>query len=351
MQVLTETIHDAPHDPSAALARPKSLLVGRDFGLIDAVWGPAQKERLGNLVDLGEAAWNGMLDDPPDGLHETEIIFSTWGMPALGHEELDLLPKLRAVFYAAGTVKEFADPFLERGIPIFSGWAANAVPVAEYTLSQILFALKQGWLHQRHLLANRGPHGWRGVPTTGAYGSSVGIISLGMIGSTVSELLAPFEIRRLAYDPFVPEESMRERDIIPATLQEIFATADAVTVHTPWLKETEGLITGKLLASMKWGSTFINTSRGALVREEEMIEVLSARPDLTAVLDVTCDEPPKPDSSLYTLPNVVLTPHIAGAKGTEMRRLADWMLDECEAWLTGNPVRYEVTRENIARMA
>jgi phosphoglycerate dehydrogenase-like enzyme len=303
------------------------------------------------MVDLGGVAWNGMLDDSPDGLRETEIIFSTWGMPSMGHEELDQLPDLRAIFYAAGSVKEFAGPFLDRGILVFSAWAANAIPVAEYTLSQILFALKQGWLHQRHLRVNPGPHGWMGIPTTGAYGASVGIISLGVIGSKVSDFLAPFDIRRLAYDPFVPEESMAERDIIPATLGEIFETADVVSVHTPWLKETEGMITGKMLGSMKWGSTFINTSRGALVREEEMIEVLSERPDLTAVLDVTCDEPPKPDSALYTLPNVIMTPHIAGAKGNEVRRLADWMLDECEAWLLGEPVRYEVTLENISRMA
>jgi phosphoglycerate dehydrogenase-like enzyme len=111
------------------------------------------------------------------------------------------------------------------------------------------------------------------------------------------------------------------------------------------------MVTGNLLRSMKGGSTFINTSRGALVREAEMIEVLSERPDLTAVLDVTDPEPPVAGSPLYILPNVVLTPHIAGSRGAEVRRMADWMLDECGAWLSGHPVRYEVTRENLSRMA
>ena len=343
--------HTNTFDYSPSSSRPKSLLVSYCPDILDSVWGPEQRARLGNMVDLCEEVWDGNSKCPPPGLYETELIFSTWGMPSLGHRELDLLPKLRAVFYAAGTVKDFVEPFIERGIPVFSAWAANAVPVAEFTLSQILFALKQGWMHHRHLRENPNPGGWRHFPITGVYGARVGIISLGMIGSKVCEFLEPFELRRLAYDPCVSAESMRARNLIPVSLEELFATSDVVTVHAPWLKETEGLITGKLLRSMKWGSTFINTSRGALVREEEMIEVLSERPDLTAVLDVTCEEPPKEGSPLYTLPNVVMTPHIAGSKGAEVRRLADWMMDECEAWLAGLPVRYEVTKDKLPILA
>jgi phosphoglycerate dehydrogenase-like enzyme len=124
-----------------------------------------------------------------------------------------------------------------------------------------------------------------------------------------------------------------------------------VSVHTPWLKETEGLITGAHLASMKPYSTFINTSRGAVVCEEEMIAALEQRPDLTAVIDVTQPEPPEPESSLYTLPNVILTPHIAGSVDAECRRMGQYMVDELKRFLAGDPLAYGLTKERVKTMA
>ncbi|HEV2954026.1 MAG TPA: NAD(P)-dependent oxidoreductase, partial [Candidatus Dormibacteraeota bacterium] len=97
--------------------------------------------------------------------------------------------------------------------------------------------------------------------------------------------------------------------------------------------------------------TFINTARGAVVREDEMIEVLRRRPDLQAVLDVTDPEPPAPDSPLRTLPNVVLTPHIAGLIGPERWMLGEAMLEELRRYLTGEETLTEVTREAALRLA
>lgn len=332
-------------------ARPKALLVGKYAEFLDHVWAPEQRRKLAKIVDLECETWDGDAGRLPVGAKDVEILFSTWGMPSLSWEQLQELPRLRAVFYAAGSVKEFADPFFERDIRVFSAWAANAVPVAEFTLSQILFALKQGWLHHRQQREKPGPDGWKEVAITGSYGANVGIVSLGMIGRKVAELLEPFHLRLLAYDPLVSAESMRKLNLNPATLEELFAASDVVSLHAPWLKETEGMVTGKLLRSMKKNATFINTARGALVREDELIEVMCERPDLTAVLDVTFPEPPLPGSRLYTLHNVVLTPHIAGSKGAEVRRMADWMLDECAAWLSGRPTQYEVTADILDRMA
>jgi phosphoglycerate dehydrogenase-like enzyme len=118
-----------------------------------------------------------------------------------------------------------------------------------------------------------------------------------------------------------------------------------VSLHTPWLKETEGMITGQHIASMRPGATFINTARGAVVREQELIDVLQQRPDLFAVLDVTYPEPPAPDSLLYTLPNVVVTPHIAGPVGDECHRLGRYMVEELWRYLHGEELRWGITRE------
>lgn len=321
--------------------------------VIHKVWGPSQRERLAGLVDLpGEVITLKNFDRHSGWLQGARVLFSTWSMPCLTDWQLDLMPNLRAVFYAAGTVKPFADPLFNRNITVVSASAANAVPVAEYALSQILFGLKLGWQHHRRFKNNPGPASWKQLAIPGAYGATVGIVSLGMIGRRVCQLLQPFTVRKLAYDPLVPDEAFRDLGVARAgSLREMFSTCEVVTLHTPLLKETGGFITGELFSSMKPNATFINTSRGGLVREDEMIEVLRQRPDLTAVLDVTCPEPPVPGSPLYHLPNVVLTPHMAGSAGSEMLRMADLMIEEFLLWADGQPLRHAVTRELMTCIA
>ena len=111
------------------------------------------------------------------------------------------------------------------------------------------------------------------------------------------------------------------------------------------------MITGALISSMKPGATLINTSRGAVIAEDEMIEVLRCRPDLSAVLDVTFPEPPAGDSPLRWLPNVVLTPHIAGSMQGECARMGSWMADELRRYVGGMPLRYRVKQAMLAKMA
>jgi phosphoglycerate dehydrogenase-like enzyme len=339
--------------PMTQIPRIKGAFLAKDPATLKRVWGTRQRERLASLVELPDEILSPeTLGAHADWLAETRVIFSTWGMPNLTAEELDLMPNLQAVFYAAGTVKGFAEPLFDRNVTVVSAWAANAVPVAEFTLSQILFGLKLGWQHHRQFRDNPGPEGWNQLPIPGVYGATVGIVSMGMIGRKVCQLLQPFQVRKLAYDPFVRDETLRELGAERAeNLEEVFASGDVVTVHTPWLKETEGIITGRLLAQMKPNATFINTSRGALVGEDELIEVLRARPDLTAVLDVTHPEPPEKNSPLYSLPNIVLTPHIAGSMGAEVLRMSDLMIEEFLLWAEGQPLRYAVTRELMARIA
>jgi phosphoglycerate dehydrogenase-like enzyme len=124
-----------------------------------------------------------------------------------------------------------------------------------------------------------------------------------------------------------------------------------VSLHAPLLPQTTGLIRREHFAAMKPGSTFINTARGAIVRESEMIDVLHERPDLQAVLDVTEPEPPPPDSPLFKLPNVALTPHIAGTCEREAARLGRAMIDEFHRWRRGEPLRYQVTAAQAAHLA
>ena len=179
----------------------------------------------------------------------------------------------------------------------------------------------------------------------------MGIIGLGFIGRLVCERLYPFDVQIIAYDPYVFDEEAATLHVSMRPLDALFCEAQVVTLHAPLLPETRGMVTGAHLASMPHGGTFINTSRGRLVQQEELITVLAQRRDLQAVLDVTYPEPPPPGSALYSLPNVVLTPHIAGSLGSERRRMGEAMVGELQRFVTGEPLLHAVTKEQVQYMA
>ena len=310
------------------------------------IYPPEVRARISQLVDIYAPPQTAeMVAENSTVLNECEAIFSGWGHPVFTSELLQAAPKLKIVFYGAGTIKALVtDAFWKRGVRITSAWAANAVPVVEYCLAQILLGLKTTW-QQVNLC--RSERTFRQLPMAGAFGSTVGLVSLGMIGRQLVKRLRTFEVNLIAYDPYVKAYPV----VTMCSLEQVFQQSDVVSVHTPWLPETFGLITGAHLASMKPYSTFINTSRGAIIREQEMIAVLQDRPDLVAVIDVTYPEPPVPESPLYTLPNVILTPHLAGSMDGECRRMGQYMIAELERYLAGKPLRYELTRRKVVRMA
>lgn len=330
--------------------RPKGLFL-LNAASCSLIYGPEERAAINSLVDIyAPPQTRESVAANPAVLGPCEILFSGWGAPRLDAAFLAAAPNLRAVFYGAGSVKGIvSDAFWDRGIVLTSSWAANAVPVAEYALSQILFSLKLGWRYVLTIRQERAyPRRW---PVPGAYGSTVAIISLGMIGRRVCSLLRAFELRVIAYDPFAAPQTAADLGVTLRSLEECFAEADVVSLHTPWLPETEKMITGTHFRAMKKDATFINTARGAIVDEPAMIEVLQERPDLTAVLDVTYPEPPSPGSPLYTLPNVILTPHIAGSMDRECSRMGRFAVEECRRFLAGQPLQWQITRERAATLA
>ncbi len=322
-----------------------------DSHAFELIYGDVLRAKIARRVNLIAGLQSKeSIEERPELLAEVEVIFSGWGAPVMDAAFLAAAPKLKAVFYGAGSIKAMTpDAFWERNIAVTSAYAMNAIPVSEFTLASILLSLKRVWhyvLETKRLGAYPAK-----VKPPGAYGTKVGLISFGMIGRLVRERLAPFDLDVWVYDPFLTAEQAAEFNVTLVSLDDIFSHCDVVSLHTPWLKQTENMIQGRHFELMKDGSTFLNTARGAIVNEPEMIEVLTRRPDVTAMLDVTWPEPPVPGSPLYTLPNVVLTPHIAGSMENECRRMGQLMVDEYDRWTKGEPMRWAISKEKAAILA
>lgn len=290
--------------------------------------------------------------DEADHLGEVEAIFSTWGMPALDAEEIARMPNLKAVFYAAGSVQGFARPFLEAGVEVFSAWAANAIPVAEFCVAQIILAFKHTHRNMRECKDRALRLNWKLSPVgAGMFGETVAFLGYGQVCRKTLELLAPFRIEKLVVDPYLPESDATAAGLRKVTLEEAFEQAYIVSNHIADLPSTKGLLEGRHFERMRKDATFLNTGRGAQVNEAEMCAVLARRPDLTAILDVTHPEPPASSSPLYDLPNVFLTSHIAGSAGDEVVRMADYMLEEFDRRERGEPYCHQVTLPMLDTMA
>ncbi|TKI07663.1 NAD(P)-dependent oxidoreductase [Martelella alba] len=300
------------------------------------VFGRGRFERLSSLCRLHpRILTQAMLDRELPLLAPVEAIFSSWGMFPLSPRQLDSLPNLKAVFYAAGATEAFAAPFLARGITLVSAWRANAISVAEFCLAQILLACKGYFRNQREY---RTPASFdmlhRCHPAPGAYGERVALLGQGAIARALTELLRPFTLDVVGVPSRVERRTL--------SLEDAFSTAFVISNHLPNRPDNIGVLNGQLFRRMRPGAVFINTGRGMQVNESELIGVLRERPDLTALLDVTKPEPPCAASPLYSLSNIHLSSHIAGALNDETQRLADCVLDEFVRWREGKPLCHRV---------
>jgi phosphoglycerate dehydrogenase-like enzyme len=332
------------------MVRPKGIYILSQENY-ENIYGPEEQAAISRLVDIvSPLVTREQVQENSALLREVDFVFSGWGAPVFNGDFLKAAPKVKAVFYASGTVKGFVtDDFWERGIRLSGANSVFVLPVAEYAISQILFCLKHGWqyaLETRRLrtYTERGE-----VP--GAYGTTVGLISLGAIAQRVLELLRPYDLKVIAFDPFFPKEEAEELGITLGTLEEVFAKSDVVSLHAPHLPETEKMIRAEHFAAMKPGASFINTARAVVIDEAGLVEVFKQRPDLFAVLDVMWPEPPATDHPFFDLPNIIVTPHIAGCMSLECRRGGQFVADELNRYLRGEPLRGEITRDRLAFIA
>ncbi len=286
-----------------------------------------------------------------EALRTAEVIVTGWGTPRIDAAVLDRAPELRSVLHVGGTVKELlAREVWERGIQVSSAVDANAQPVAEYTLAMILVANKGILPIARRYRAERAFVDQAELGVIGNYGRRVGIVGASRIGRRVVDLLRPFDLEVVLYDPTLDSEEIRALGATPVDLPELCATSDVVSVHAPALPSTEKLISRELIESIAPGATLINTSRGSVVDQDALVDRV-LRGDLWAVLDVTTPWVLDAEHPFYEHPNVVLTPHIAGSVGSEVDRMIDVQIAELQRLTAGEELAHPVLLASLGTAA
>jgi phosphoglycerate dehydrogenase-like enzyme len=335
------------------MPRPKAALAMIP-GVDELVLTASARAELGAVVELIEPGAVDLEGVDDDVLAGVEVIVGSWGCSLLDEGLLARMPKLRLLAYAAGTVKMTVTPATwEHGIVVSSAAAANAVPVAEFTFAAIVMIAKDVFrIRDRHREV-RGREPVAGVGPGGAVGTRglrVGVIGASTIGRLVIDRLHTLEVEIAVSDPYLDGAAASELGVEVLELDDLFAWADVVTVHAPDLPSTRHLVNADRLARLHDGAWIVNTARGSLVDTEALTrECVSGR--LCAFLDTPDPEPLPPESPLYDLPNVVLTPHIAGSLGNEVARLGDLAVAEVRRFLAREPLRHEVRAEDLGRIA
>ena len=309
--------------------------------VFDQVFADGRQETLADITDLyPERITSANFDAHAGNLGGLEVIFSTWVMPELTLEQIKSMPNLKAVFYAAGATGGFRKPFEESGVIVCSATAANAVAVAEFALAQILLAGAGYWRNSRECRCPETTSMEKSYRGRGNFGGRVAILGDGSVSLHLQKLLAHHDLEAAVVSSWADKRTL--------SLEEAFSTSFVIANMLPDLgSDNAEMLDGGLFRRMPDSAVFINVGRGQQVNESELIAVMKERPDLTALLDVAWPEPPAAGSELYTLPNIRLSGHIAGAKSGELPRLADCMIEEFLRFERGEPLLRQVQADQL----
>ncbi|WP_030913044.1 hydroxyacid dehydrogenase [Streptosporangium amethystogenes] len=291
-----------------------------------------------------------------DGPLDVEILITGWGCPRIDADVLAAAPRLRAVVHAAGSVKgHLTSEVFDRGIAVSSAAEANALPVAEFTLAMLVLAAKQAIVKARAYSTR----GWSGDPLPGVatpseggglIGAVVGVIGASRVGRLVMERLRAHGAHILLSDPYIGPAQAADLGARQVPLDDLCREAELVTVHAPALPETRGLLDERRLALLRDGAVLVNTARGSLIDTDALVRHC-ATGRIGAVLDVTDPEPLPLGHPLLALPNVLVTPHLSGARGRELRRLGEFAVAEVERLARGLPLLGAVRPADLDRIA
>ena len=227
-----------------------------------------------------------------------------------------------------------------RGILVTNTPGANSMATAEHTMAMLLALCR----HIPQACRSLAEGEWNRKKFTGVqlYKKTIGIIGLGRIGSRVAVRCRAFGMNVIACDPYIGLEAARDLHVTLVDLDELFARADFITLHTALTPETRGLVNAQTIARMKDGVYLVNCARGALIEEADVAAALQAGKIAGAALDVFTHEPLPPDSPLRGLPNVIFTPHLAASTVEAQRDVGTQVVSQVLGALRGDDIRNAV---------
>lgn len=287
-----------------------------------------------------------------EAIKDVDVLITGWGFASCIDGPLHNNTSLKMIAHTAGSVGDLVDTeAYDKGITIVSGNKLFAESVAEGTIAYMMaalrkiptevYGLKEGlWRHPE-------------VPATkGLLDREIGIIGYGMISQNLMKMLQVFRCKFKIFSQFpMDEEFLKSVNATKVdTLEEIFSTCSIVSLHSALNEKTKGLIGKEHFNLLPEGALFVNTARGAIIRQKEMEEFLVERPDVTAILDVYSPEPPEADNVMRSLKNVYLMPHRGGPTNDRYPHIGRKVVEDIIHFAKGEPLELEITREYASRM-
>jgi len=276
-------------------------------------------------------------------LSGADLLITGWGQRTLHCEDIG---DVKLILHTGGTVGGIVgEDIFEKGITVLSGNRYYAESVAEGVIAYMLFALRDMGRYTAETKAG----GWPENRTRGLLGKKVGIVSVGAISRLVIGHLRHFGCEVLAYSTRPDPAYAAAAGIRYATLEEIFSECDIVSLHTARTPATIGMIDARLLSLLRPGALFLNTARGEVVCEKDLLDALSTG-RFSAVLDVYNTEPLPPDHPFHTLPNVTLFPHQCGPTYDRRDYITRELLADATRFFAGEAPQNAITRDIAAHM-
>ena len=249
-------------------------------------------------------------------------------------ELLDALGECRAVGRLGVGLDNIDVPGCRsRGIEVIPAVGVNARSVAEYVVTSTMLLLRYSHYSVSRALAEGR---WTRPPRPEGHEvacRTLGLIGFGSIGQLTGRLASRLDMRVVAYDPSLRSEAAIDFECQMLSLEALLATSDAVSLHVPLMPETRGLINAERLALMQPGAVLINAARGSIVDEAALAQALSEGRIRAAALDVFDDEPLPSGSVLAGVPNLLLTPHVAGVTADSELRVGEFVAERIIALL------------------
>jgi D-3-phosphoglycerate dehydrogenase len=248
-------------------------------------------------------------------------------------------PHLRAVGRAGVGVDNIdLEAATKRGVLVMSTPGGSSVSVAEHTFALLLALVRQVPKFDASMREGRWEKSSSGAEVRG---KTLGLIGLGRIGSEVAQRAEAFDMRVLAYDPFISEAAARELSVDLVSLEQLLAESDFISLHTAVVPETRNMVNAANIARMKKGVRIVNAARGELINEADLAAAIQSGHVAGAALDVFAEEPPK-NCPLIGLPNVITTPHVAGSTAEAQEELGTQVAVQIRDYLTEGIIRNAV---------